>query len=195
MFIVEAKKEGVYFELPVGSKNLKYEIDYFSRHATGVSNAIRQAMGYCQARGTPFGAVSNGHQVVAFIASRNDGRPPLNGQALVFETLQSLSENFLVAWNCLSKQGIETRRLSLELQDSIPAPVPERLSSRISGYPGFKRRNPLQTNLQILSELFVEDIATLGENGEEGDFLKECYFPAGALSQYASVIVVPKMCQ
>jgi len=187
LLIVEAKREGVYFELPVGTPKLKYDIDYFERRASDVGAAIRQAMEYCQSRGAPFGAVCNGHQLVAFIASRSDGQSPLAGKALVFDSLQRLEEDFLIAWHCLSKPGVMNRGLSQELQDTILAPVPEKLSGKIPGYPGFKRRNDLQTDLQILSELFIEDIARLGVNGEEEEFLRECYCQSGALSQYAKV--------
>lgn len=41
--------------------------------------------------------------------------------------------------------------------------------------------------MQILSELFVEDISALGDNGDEENFLRQCYSQSGALSQYASV--------
>ena len=187
LLIVEAKKEGVYFELPVGTTKLKYEIEYFLRRASEVGNAIRQAMKYCQSRGTPFGAVCNGHQLVAFIASRSDGQSPLAGKALVFDSLEHLEQNFLVGWQCLSRAGVMNRRLSQELQDTIVAPVPEKLSAKILGYPGFKRRNDLQTNLQILSDLFIEDITRLGVNEEEDEFLRECYCQSGALSQYATM--------
>jgi len=188
LFIVEAKKEGIYFELPIelSKKSIKRDIKFFLKNATDIGNAIEQAMKYCQSHGTPFGAVCNGHQVIAFIASRNDGLPPLEGKALVFDSLQSLSDNFLLAWQCLSKAGIMGRRLAVELQDTIIAPVPDKLSTRITDYPGFKQRNTLQDELQILSELFIEDLASLGGSGEE-EYLRECYCKSGALSQYASV--------
>ena len=80
-----------------------------------------------------------------------------------------------------------SRHLSIDLQDISIAPVPDKLSRTIAGYPGFKRRNDLQTDLQILGELFLEDIANLGMNGNEQEFLKECYCESGALSQYATI--------
>ena len=187
MVILEAKKEGVYFELPLGSGKLLYEINFFLRNNEKVAKAIRQAVGYCQSRGTPFGVVSNGWQLLAFIASRNDGLSPLDGKALVFDSLETLQNKFLYAWQCLSKPGVIARRLVIELQNAARAPVPDKLSARINNYPGFKQRNPLQTDLQILSELFIEDIARLGRGGEEQEFLAECYCQSGALSQYASV--------
>lgn len=187
LFIVEAKREGVYFELPVGTDNVIYNISFFSRRAKGVGNAIKQAIGYCQSHGVPYGAVCNGHQLIAFIGSRSDGCPPLEGRALVFDSLESMEKNFLMVWQCLSKDGILSRRLSIELQGAVVSPAPSKLSERTSGYPGFKQRNVLQTDLQILSDLFIEDLASLGEEGDERDFLRECYCRSGALSQYALI--------
>lgn len=187
VFIVEAKREGVYFELPVGTDNVTYNIPFFSRRAKGVGSAIKQAIGYCQSHGAAYGAVCNGHQLIAFIGSRSDGCPPLEGRALVFDSLESIERNFLIVWQCLSRDGILSRRLSIELQGAVSSPPPEKLSSRVSNYPGFKQRNALQTDLQILSDLFIEDIARLADEEDERDFLRECYCHSGALSQYALV--------
>ncbi len=187
LLIVEAKREGVYFELPSGSQKQIYNIQYFKKHSPSVYEAIDQALKYCQSRGSPYGIVCNGHQIVAFLGSRIDGRPPEQGKALVFDSLQMLKEQFLCAWQCISKPGILNRRLSSELQDITIAPVPEKLSARIPNYPGFKSRNPLQTDLQILSDLFIEDIIQTPKAGAESDFIKQCYCSSGALSQYALI--------
>jgi len=187
LLVVEAKKEGVYFELPVGKSRQKQGIKFFLDNFPKVYKAIEQATSYCQSHGTPYGAVCNGHQLIIFVASRTDGRPPLDGKVLVFDSLPNLYENFLLVWQCLSELGIVSRHLSIELQDVSIAPVPEKLSKRITGYPGFKRRNNLQMDLQILGYLFIEDIASLGMNGNEQEFLKGCYCESGALSQYATI--------
>jgi len=187
LLVVEAKKEGVYFELPIGKSRQKQDIKFFLDNFPKVYKAIEQATRYCQSHGTPYGAVCNGHQLIIFVASRTDGRPPLDGKVLVFDSLPNLHQNFLLVWQCLSKSGIMSRRPSIELQDISIAPVPDKLSRTIAGYPGFKRRNDLQTDLQILGELFLEDIASLGMNGDEQEFLKECYCESGALSQYATI--------
>jgi hypothetical protein len=187
LLIVEAKKEGIYFELPAGMTKTMYDIQYFSKYFSPVYDAIVQALKYCQARGTPFGMVCNGHQVISFMGSRVDGRPPEQGKALVFNSLETLQKDFLLAWQCLSRQGIISRRLSLELLDVTIAPVPEKLSSKITGFPGFKSRNALQTDLQILSDLFIEDIARIAGGDEGPEFIRQCYCSSGALSQYATI--------
>lgn len=183
--IVEAKKEDVYFEVPAGVNELTFRIQRFKRDAPEVYKAIEQAMVYCQSRGVPFGAVCNGHQIVAFLASRTDGNPPLEGRALVLNSHQQMVEHFLRLWNCLSRDGVMSRGLSILLQETGERPPPDKLSLRIPKYPRHQKRNTLQTNLQIFGDLIIEDVVKSPEN--EKDFLRECYADSGALSQYASI--------
>jgi hypothetical protein len=152
---------------------------------TAVWAAIEQAIGYCLERGVPLGAVSNGHQLVAFIGSRQDGVPPAKGKALVFPSLEAMREDFRLLWDGLSRPGVSSHILYAQLQQATHPPPPEKLSQRIVSYPGFKNRNQLATDLRILGELFIEDIAQAEEL--EKDFLEQTYCPSGALSQYALV--------
>lgn len=180
----EAKKEGVYFELPAGWRADTAKLKTLARLNDDINRAIHQAISYCQVRGIPIGVVSNGHQIIAFIGSRQDGVPPIDGTALVYDSLADIEDRFLQFWNALSKPGVNTYQIFTLLKGE-PIPPPEKLSLRLSSYPGFKRRNELQTDLQILGGLFIEDLATAPEIQE--DFLRECYLPSGALSQYALV--------
>jgi len=147
--------------------------------------AIAQAAGYCQSRGVPFGVICNGHQIVAFVATRNDGSPPFEGKALVFPSLDFMLSNFYELWQALSKPAIEQKKLYARLIGEILPELPPKLSSNIIGYPGVVNRNIFQTNLQIISDLVIEDLAR--SHDLEADFLKECYSQNGALSQYALV--------
>ena len=115
--IVEAKKEDIYFEVPTGLRGVTYRIHRFKDEAPSVYEAIRQAMRYCQSKGVPFGAVCNGHQFIGFLASRTDGIPPIEGRALVLNSLQHMAENFLHLWNCLSVTGVASRGLPVFLQE------------------------------------------------------------------------------
>jgi len=185
VLIVEAKREGTYFQLPVGVRQREYAIPSLCRDYDDLGVAIKQASGYCQARGVPVGAVCNGHQVVAFVATRSDGTPPLQGRALVFPSLNEMLAGFLDLWNELSRPGLTAAHLEARLLGRAPSPVPAKLSAGILGYPGMKDRNPFQTDLQIVSELVLEDLAR-GQELED-DFLRECYCKSGALSQYALI--------
>ena len=183
LLIVEAKREGVYFEVPAGKDHLEYSIPSLSRDYANLKAALEQAAGYCQARGVPFGVVSNGHQLVAFVGARSDGVPPLQGKALVFPSLGFMVDNFVELWQALSKPGIEQKRLQARLLGNLVPQLPAKPSATIHGYPGVKDRNPFQADMQILSDLIFADL--IGSRDLETRFLEECYSQSGALSQYS----------
>src|SRR5262249_38645436 len=146
----------------------------------GVFYALLQASRYCQGRGVPVGAVCNGHQLVAFIGSRNDGEPPLDGYAYVFPSLPFMMQHFGELWNLLSRQGIENRNVFTRLLGASQPELPPKLSASLGhGYPGTKGRNPFQADLKIISEIVIEDVA--GSDDLKSEFLKHCYCRSGLL--------------
>jgi predicted type IV restriction endonuclease len=151
VLIVEAKREGDYFELPAGMTRLEMSIPALMRTYENVAVALKQAAGYCQDRGVPFGVVTNGHQLIAFVANRNDGVAPLEGRALVFASIEEMQDHFLDLWDSLSKPGVEEKRLLYRLVTSAPV-LPQKLSATAKPYPGICERNVVQSDLQILSE-------------------------------------------
>jgi len=182
VLIVEAKREGDYFELPAGSKRLEQSLPSLVRDYPNLRAALEQAAHYCQSRGVPFGAVTNGHQVIAFIANRNDGTPPLDGKALVFDSLDAMLAHFLDLWQALSPAGMEAKKLQYRLAGGMPD-VPPKLSATLPDYPGVKKRNVVQGDLQVLSDIVIEDVIRSPEL--EPEFLRQCYCQSGALSQFA----------
>ena len=183
--IVEAKREGSYFELPVGHDRLEYAIPSLLRTSVPLKAAVEQAGGYCQARGVPFAIVTNGHQIVAFMASRNDGLPPYEGTALVYPSLAYMSVNFLKLWNALSRPAIESQKLHSYLRGNVSPQVPPKLAIRLAVYPGTKGRNPFQASMQDVAELVLEDLVSAREL--EPTFIRECYCQSGALSQDSQI--------
>lgn len=185
-FIVEAKREGAYFELPVGTTTGVHSIDSItdSTPAKALRDALEQVASYAARNGVAPAGVTNGHQLVLFIAARTDGIPPLKGKALVFPDLVAMRKDFRLLWDNTSPVGIEQRILYRTVRIT-EAPPPEPLSTQLPIYPGVKRRNDLQAGLDVLGELFLEDVARLEELRD--DFLRDCYASSGALSQYAEV--------
>ncbi|MDG7001989.1 MAG: hypothetical protein JRN15_23055, partial [Nitrososphaerota archaeon] len=184
-FVLEAKREGIYFDLPAGFNKQSCKIATLADADSAVDSAIRQAMRYCQERSIPLGAVCNGHQLIAFLGSRPDGIPPMSGICLVFNSLEQMLANFRTLWDNLSRPGVLAYTLHSTLKGDGVQPPPEKLSSRIPGYPVFKNRNPFQTELKILGDLFIEDVVRAPQLEQE--FLEKCYSQSGALSQYASI--------
>jgi hypothetical protein len=103
--IVEAKKEGIYFELPAGVGPGTIAIPSVADNSDDIKDAIQQVLRYCQDRGVALAVVTNGHQILAFVASRQDGVPPLTGRALVFDSLEAVRSSFQLAWDNLSQRS------------------------------------------------------------------------------------------
>jgi hypothetical protein len=117
--VVEAKRESVYFELPAGWAERTCSLKTLLSAQDDVADAIRQALAYAQSRGIPVAAVSNGWQLIVFLASRTDGVPPLEGRALVFPSLQDMSTDFRMLWDHLSPAGIDASRIFTMLRQDV----------------------------------------------------------------------------
>ena len=183
--VIEAKREGIYFEIPVGFTKAVCKLSTIVATDSAVESAVRQAMRYCQERSIPLGAVCNGHQLIAFLGSRADGVPAKDGNCLIFYSLADMASQFRTVWDNLSRAGVDAYTLHTTLKMTGGQPPPEKLSARLASYPGFKNRNPFQTDLKILGELFIEDVVRAPQL--QKDFLQACYAQSGALSQYASI--------
>ncbi|MBL0886204.1 ATP-binding protein [Myceligenerans indicum] len=186
LLVIEAKREGISFELPVG---LTSGVHALKPLITGTLNkplrkALEQVRDYCAQIGVAPAVVTNGHQWVAFLASRTDGTAPLDGRAYIFNGLKSIEEEYVRFWNLLGPVGVSAHQLAAILS-AEESPRPRPLSSSIREYPGTKSRNTMQSNLQILGQIMLEDVPS---NPTYRDaFLQECYANSGALSQYAEL--------
>ncbi len=184
--IIEAKKEGIHFQLPAGTNTGVHSIENLCIGDRGraLKAALSQVAEYAARNGVASAGVTNGRQLVLFIAARTDGVPPLKGRALVFPGLAEMRSDFRLLWDNASPFGVEQKNLFRELRNRESLP-PDSLSTHLVNYPGAKRRNSLQSGLDILGDLFLEDVTRLEEL--RTDFLRECYASSGALSQYAEV--------
>lgn len=183
VMIVEAKREGRTFTLPLAGSGLDFQLSSIIRGNTDLLAAIEQVQGYCSKRSVPFGVVCNGHQLVVFAAVRTDGVPYLEGRCVCFRSLEHIRDNFTEFWNCLSTEAVCDGHLSSRLLGRPLDQIPPKLSQSIPDYPGVKQRNPFQAQMQIMSELVLEDLPKVTDIEES--FLRECYCSSGALSQYA----------
>ena len=185
VMILEAKREGDYFDLPTDRNHLTYDLTALAHTSASLRAAIGQVSDYCHSRGIQTAAISNGHQVVAFIANRSDGVPFMDGKAIVFPSLEFMQNHFGDLWNALSKPATEESKLRARLLGKSAPSVPSPLAARLDVYPGTKGRNLFQTDLQVLSDLVIEDIARSREL--ERRFLEECYCENGTLSHYSLI--------
>lgn len=99
------------------------------------------------------------------------------GKCLVFSSLEEMQSNFRLLWDNLSSHGIKAHTLHSTLRDSDKPVPPAKLSARLSSYPRHRLRNTLQADLQILGDLFVEDMLRLDSGRVE--FLESAIALAG----------------
>lgn len=184
--VVEAKRSERTFDVPAGVSsgilNLRTIRDFNPKNEA----AVDQVLGYCQASGIGVAILSNGHQFVGFLGSRSDGRRPVDGKAVFYDSLEAILADFPNFWNRFSREGLIRGDLSRALQAHAAfQPPPSPLSSRINGYPGYRIGSGMETDLRILGDLFIQDVAR--DESITDEFLRECYSSNGALSQYAVV--------
>lgn len=183
--LVEAKRESIGFTLPATLNKNVLSIETLIEGNKSFADAIDQAVGYCQKRGIPYAAVTNGSQWVFLLGARTDGITSDKGKCVAYPSLESMLRNFRELWELVIPEALINGNLNAALTKSTHIPPPRKLSSRLFDYPGYKSRNPIATELQILGGLFFDDIVTAPEIEEQ--FLKEAYCQSGALSQYALV--------
>ncbi len=185
--VLEAKRANRHFELPEGVINepivaLKTLYTYSESNRT----AIDQVLAYAQQGGIPVAILCNGSQLLAFLGSRQDGIPPSAGKVIMFSSLSDMLQRFSELWDYLSINGIRSGRLRQRLKERrTSAPPPERLSARLTNYPGFRHKSELETDVHLLADLFLQDLVQ--DEHVTDEFLNDCYCTSGALSQYALV--------
>lgn len=188
VLILEAKRTGKYFNLPVksnGKDGRKYLLKNLCKSNENLQTAIEQVRNYCNSKGVEYGAVFNGSELVVFVANRTDGCAVMDGNALVFRNLKDMKENFLELWNLLSFDAVNNNKLNEVLFKKKSPDLPRKISSFFNGYPGIKPRNSEQNELKVIADYVLEDVIKKNENRKE--FLEQCYSKSGAIPQHGSL--------
>lgn len=182
--IIEAKREGISFDLPPAMLKDKNIIDIPSllKANEELKKAIEQVQKYGAQRGAICVVATNGHQFIIFLPTNLNGKNPLDGNAIVFSSLSDLLNNFNLAWDAISYVGIRERRVLNKLGTSIFS-IPNKFSSELALYPKPLSKNELQTELTTLAQVIIQDYVIKAELEE--DFYKNCYCENGALSNYS----------
>lgn len=185
--IIEAKKASIPFKFPPrGAKaSARVNLRSLSSFDNTLKLAIEQAQTYCQSRGVQYAAISNGPQLVIFLATRLDGKSPLDGDSLVFTSYEDLVKGFRIIFETLTPDGIKEKRLTDILGASEIEALPPKLSVNCLDYFQYKYASEFQENLKNAASLVVEDLGR--SDALEDDFPRECYCESGPLSQFAMI--------
>jgi hypothetical protein len=179
--VVEAKKAGVYFVLPVEQKRAsrKRRLSAVRGLDENVSNAVQQCAQYAFNESAPIGVVCNGWQVIAFWLRPPAGVRWADGHALVFDSLDDILDGFDELWEVLSVTGVRELRLQDLIGKRPDGPPPSKKSATIKNFHDLKLRNELQSELHLLADLVFGD--AIFEDRKL--FHEHCYCDAGALPQ------------
>lgn len=182
--IWEAKREGKSFEIPVRAKPRSVQrLESLSLVSEDTKSAIIQVNSYCVDRGVSIAAITNGTQIIAFLAG--DFSERISGNAFVIHSLKNFEDNFGRAWQLMSYPALIQNSLLDFLNRSTTPRPPEKLSEYIPDYPKFKARSDLQSSLKTIADLLLLDIEK--QPALEQAFYDECYVESGGLSQNSTV--------
>ena len=170
--IVEAKKIGTFFELPIGinySSNLTISKLFLKNKE--LNQHFEQVEKYCLDSGIQFGCFTNGLSWVVFPAIRTDGIRLHNSKIVVFRGVEDIEKNFLHFWNILSKIAIEKdeiNRILLPESKHIPHALVINSDDRREQ---LLNRNLLSSILQPILPKYFGDLV----DSESLNMLKKCY--------------------
>jgi hypothetical protein len=178
-FLIEAKKSGAYFEMPVGTR-MRARSDGIVTRSRRLAQAIEQARSYCLNQGVPVGVVSNGVQFAAVLVHQ----PPSQGHdVLLFTGLAAIRENFLLFWNALSPLGHAQTELEKALALRVlrdPPQFSRRVLDDVARRDESISRNAVDAQLRPHIQRYFSDIVDAGKES----VLRECFCDTPRQQQY-----------
>lgn len=174
---VEAKREGIAFELPGDSKAKTLKLSGALLTDQLVREAVLQVHSYCVESGSRYAIATNGYAWIVFRAIRED-MPWREGAARVFYSIDAILEHFTSFWNILSYEALITG--SLDAEFGSPIRVQRRLD-RVTGSL-FNADLPLQRN-RLHAQLFPLIRHVFEDIGDQAqiEVLQACYVHSASL--------------
>jgi len=169
-FVVEAKKSGMCFQVPLSLKSRKYKLSGIISREKDIMKAIEQAQGYCIEKGTSYGVISNGHQFIIFEAFVT-GKGWRNGSCVIYRSLEDIEEHFVDFWNTLSKNAVRLNSLRKELSGELGGVTYNRPLDKIHNNDEKLVRNHLAGILMPFIYHVFEEIT----DESKIDILERCY--------------------
>jgi len=171
VFIVEAKKEGISFEIPVTfGRNRRYKLNHVISTDKNIKDAIIQAQDYCIKKGVRYGVITNGSQFIIFEAYKI-GEEWTKCNSVVFYNFDDIKNNFVDFWNVLSKDAVEKNSLI----DNISKDIEELTFYKVIDGIRYKNiiqpRNRLYRYFYPIIKYAFEEIT----DDDKVDLMRQCY--------------------
>jgi predicted type IV restriction endonuclease len=173
LIFLEAKKEGIYFNLPNnfnGGKNARHIAVKTLLTDDDIKSAMEQVWTYCMSEGCEFAGITNGHEWI-FFKTFEKGSNWKNLKAFVIRSNDYFSEDFIDAVNTLGYESIKSGSLKHKL-GSIGRQNRELFypKDKISSYDHEVRSNDYASDLRPFARKYFGAIDVF-----EKDFMDSCY--------------------
>jgi hypothetical protein len=171
LIVVEAKREGIPFDVPVNLTNRrKYKISGSIKTNSLIKEAIEQAQRYCVDLPVRYAAVTNGYAWLIFRAMRED-ISWIEGHLIVFPSAGYIKDHFIEFWNLLSCQAVLDGSLEKAFASEITTPrLLTRPIDQLINPNAPLLRNRFHTHLNPFIEGVFKDIGA-----KEIEILEKCY--------------------
>jgi len=168
--VVEAKKKDIAFELPLDGKR-KYKLNGVISKSKNLKDAISQVQKYASLKSIKYAIITNGTQLIAFIANRNDGVPWEEGTCIIFRSLQDIKENYIEFYNLFNRTNFIAHSLDKVLLKEYSEPSGRRIIDSLSNPDETLFRNVFSDAMNKVIESFFSNIIEL----EDTEILENCY--------------------
>ncbi len=170
LFILEAKREGIIFELPPNFKDRHYKINGTISECKELIKAMEQVHEYCAEIGVKIAIISNGHQYVIFEALKI-GTSWRNGKCVVFNGLEDIEQHFGLFFKYLNKNSVSAGSLHSLLSEKTDTLTFIRPLDKIQNRDATLNRNYLHPYITPFIESIFMDLT----DPKQIDVLRECY--------------------
>lgn len=182
-YAVEAKRASVVFKLPSTRKQRSFKIGGVISEDKVLKAAIEQCRQYGIAKGTSFCCVTNGLQYVFFRAHSDLGVEFEKHQAIVFDGVEDVIENFGLFYSLLSFDSVceGNHYGALPVVEAVDGSARFKELSVQSHRARYRNRNSLEPVIRsVVTEVF-QDLAT---EGADAELIEQCYVESPSHRSY-----------
>lgn len=171
--IVEAKRECIPFGTGNRTSGRAYKLDGQSFNSEAKS-AIDQAIKYSAFKGAELACVTNGNEWIIFRANRlGDGQNVLDGKGFIFNSMDSLNQEFQKFYDLLSLNSVSSLNFRGEFQTVEGVPIRDLSYLEAPTNPDSKQlldRGEFATDFDAITSTFFERL-----KGEDPEMITKCY--------------------
>ncbi len=178
-FLVEAKKSGRYFNIPIKTKKGKMSGVLSSDKST--KEALEQAYKYCLDKNINVGCISNGLQIIVFLCNSVDKKY----NSYVFNGIDDIINDFVNFYNIFSPYSngefILNKILKNDNNDIRSFPqIQKKVSNILYNFDQKINRNPIDVFIQPMLDTFFSDLVS----NNNIKYLDECYCTQDNIDKY-----------